>query len=111
MLFFDVLHMMPAPDQERLLDSATRSLEADGVLLVREPDAAGGWRFATVRAGNRLKALVTGNWRQRFHFRTADEWTACFERLGFRVERKGADEGTPFANVLFVLSARDRASV
>ena len=109
-LFFDVLHMMPAPDQERLLIAATRSLEPGGVILVRESDAAAGWRFLAVRAGNRLKAIVTGNWRQTFHFRTAGEWTACFERLGFLVRRQGADEGTPFANDLFVLSGRDRAS-
>ncbi|HET7217762.1 MAG TPA: DUF2062 domain-containing protein [Vicinamibacterales bacterium] len=109
-LFFDVLHMMPGADQERLLSAVARSLEPGGVVLVRESDAAAGWRFLAVRAGNRLKAVVTGNWRQTFHFRTAAEWTACFERLGFRVRQQGADQGTPFANELFVLSGRDRAS-
>lgn len=110
LLFFDVLHMMPGADQEQLLRAATRSLEPGGVILVRETDASAGWRFYAVRAGNRLKALATGNWRQAFHFRTAAEWTACFEALGFRVQRQGTDEGTPFANDLFVLSARERAS-
>jgi uncharacterized protein (DUF2062 family) len=109
-LFFDVLHMMPGADQERLLSAVTRSLEPGGVILVRETDAAAGWRFLAVRAGNRLKAVVTGNWGQTFHFRTAAEWTACFEHLGFRVRRQDANEGTPFANDLFVLSGRDRGS-
>jgi uncharacterized protein (DUF2062 family)/2-polyprenyl-3-methyl-5-hydroxy-6-metoxy-1,4-benzoquinol methylase len=110
LLFFDVLHMMAGADQEQLLRAMAPSLEPGGVILVRETDASAGWRFAAVRAGNRLKAIVTGNWRQTFHFRTVAEWTACFEALGFRVQHRGAGEGTPFANELFVLSARDRAS-
>ena len=103
-LFFDVLHMMPAADQQQLLVSTARGVEPGGKILVREPDAGSGWRFSAVRAGNAAKALLTGNWRQRFHFRTAEEWTRCFGRLGFRVEVRGTGEGTPFANVLFVLT-------
>jgi uncharacterized protein (DUF2062 family)/trans-aconitate methyltransferase len=105
-LFFDVLHMMPASDQEQLLEAAAQRLEPEGVMLVREPDRGAGWRFSAVRAGNRAKALLTGNWRQTFHFRTAREWSALFERLGFRVEPLGTSDGTPFANVLFVLTRR-----
>jgi SAM-dependent methyltransferase len=108
-LFFDVLHMIPSADQEQLLAAAVASLDPDGVILVREPDAAAGWRFTAVRLGNALKALMTGNWRQRFAFRTLNEWTACFERLGLRVNVQGAGEGTPFANELFVLTVSDRA--
>jgi uncharacterized protein (DUF2062 family) len=108
--FFDVLHMMPAEDQEQLLTSAAAALDDTGTILVREPDAGAGWGFAAVRLGNALKAAVTGNWRQVFHFRTSAEWIALFERLGFAVERSATGEGTPFANVLFVLTARPRAS-
>lgn len=109
-LFFDVLHMMPAVDQEQVLASTATALEPGGMILIREPDAAAGWRFSAVRAGNMVKAMLTGNWRQRFHFRTAKEWTACFARLGFRVEVRGTGKGTPFANVLFVLTGRERES-
>jgi uncharacterized protein (DUF2062 family) len=108
-LCFDVLHMIPHADQERLLAGAVASLDPGGVILVREPDAAAGWRFTAVRLGNTLKALVTGNWRQRFAFRTVTDWTTCFEKLGLRVQARGAGEGTPFGNVLFVLTAPDRA--
>jgi uncharacterized protein (DUF2062 family) len=108
-LFFDVLHMIPHADQERLLAAAVASLDPGGVIVVREPDAAAGWRFTAVRFGNALKALVTGNWRQRFAFRTVREWTASFEKLGLRVQVRGAGEGTPFANELFVLTVPDRA--
>jgi uncharacterized protein (DUF2062 family)/2-polyprenyl-3-methyl-5-hydroxy-6-metoxy-1,4-benzoquinol methylase len=106
--FFDVLHMMPRADQERLLAATAKALEPQGMILVREPDAAAGWRFRAVHVGNRIKALVTGNWRQTFDFRTREEWTACFERLNFQVRQQGTSEGTPFANVLFALTARDR---
>lgn len=102
-LFFDVLQMMPYADQERLIASMAGLLAPSGVMLVREADAAAGRGFRAVRAGNRLKALVFGHWRQTFHFRTAAEWTALFERAGLQVERCGAGDGTPFANVLFAL--------
>jgi uncharacterized protein (DUF2062 family)/2-polyprenyl-3-methyl-5-hydroxy-6-metoxy-1,4-benzoquinol methylase len=103
-LFFDVLHMVPAADQDQLLAAAAAALEPGGAMLIREPDADAGWRFAAVRFGNRLKALLTGNWRQTFHFRSAAEWVAAAGRMGFRAEARGTGEGTPFANVLFVLT-------
>jgi len=110
MLFFDVLHMMPLADQEQLLAFSAQVLAPGGTILVREPDAAAGWRFFTVRAGNAAKAALTGNLRQTFHFRTAKDWTACFTRLGFDVDMRDAGEGTPFANMLFVLTGQARES-
>jgi uncharacterized protein (DUF2062 family) len=104
--FFDVLHLMPAADQERLLEAATAKLGSGGSILVREPDASAGWGFTAVRVGNMLKAFAVGNWRQVFHFRSAAEWTSLFERHGFQVEKNATGEGTPFANVLFVLTKR-----
>jgi hypothetical protein len=101
--------MMPFADQGRLLADMAGALEPGGVMLVREANAAAGWRFHAVRAGNRLKAVLFGNWKQTFHFRTAAGWTRCFEELGFRVQqRRETGAGTPFANVLFVLTAPAR---
>jgi uncharacterized protein (DUF2062 family)/SAM-dependent methyltransferase len=106
-LFFDVLHMLPSPvDQERLVAWAIDVLTDGGLILVREPDAAAGWQFTAVRVGNRLKAVFTGNWRQGFHFRTAAEWRGLFEQSGCAVEELGTSDGTPFANVLFVVRKR-----
>jgi uncharacterized protein (DUF2062 family) len=109
-LFLDVLHLMPREDQERLLASMAAALDPSGVMLVREADAGAGWRFATVTIGNRAKALMIGRWKQTFHFRTAADWLNCFARLGFSVGLHGAAEGTPFANLLFVLTRRDAGS-
>jgi hypothetical protein len=104
-LLFDVLHLIPAADQETLLASMADSLEAGGVMVIREADAAAGWRFTAVRVGNRLKALAVGQWRQTFHFRATSEWLACFDRLGLAAEVRPMGQGTPFGNVLFRVTA------
>jgi uncharacterized protein (DUF2062 family) len=109
-LFLDVLHMMSRDEQESVLASACASLSADGRIIVREADAAGGWRFTMVAMSNRLKALAFGYWRQRFAFRTAAEWQACFGRLGLRCDMHDMGQGTPFANVLFVVRRAEAAS-
>jgi len=104
-LLFDVLHLLALGEQESLLASIAARLEPGGVLLVREADPGGGWRFTAVRVGNRLKAFAMGTWRQQsFHPRTEAEWRECFTRHGYHVEMRPMGEGTPFANVLFRLT-------
>ena len=102
-LLFDVLHLMPAGQQVDLVQGVFERLTPEGVLLVREVDAAAGRGFRAVRIGNRIKAIAVGRWRQTFQFRTTQEWRALFERAGFVVEVRPMGEGTPFANVLFRL--------
>lgn len=99
-LLLDVLHMLPADDQEQLLARVADALQPGGVLLVREADASAGWTFTMVRIGNRLKALAVGRWRQAFSFRSRDEWAALLRRHGFDVSSREASAGTPFANLL-----------
>jgi cyclopropane fatty-acyl-phospholipid synthase-like methyltransferase len=100
-LLFDVLQMMPADRQDALIANVTARLRPGGVMLVREANARAGWRFHAVRAGNRCKAIVIGKWRQRFHFRSANEWLACFERAGLDATVVTPEDGRPHANVLF----------
>jgi SAM-dependent methyltransferase len=109
-LLFDVLQMMPRHDQESLLANASAHLDRDGVILVREADASGGWRFRAVQLSNHAKAFAFGAWRQRFWFRTRQEWLACFERLGLYATVQPTGEGTPFANVLFRVTKPNRLS-
>ena len=99
-LFLDVLHMMPFDEQDAAIASVVASLEPEGVLLVREADGSAGWQFGAVRAGNWLKAIAFGAWRQRFYFRTTDDWLACFARHGVTAEVQPMSNRT-FANVLF----------
>jgi hypothetical protein len=103
-LVFDVLHLMSASDQERLVKELRARLEPGGLVLVRDVDAAAGPAFHAVRIGNRLKNLAVGQFRQTFHFRSAADWTALFRRAGWTVERSAMGQGTPFANVLFKLT-------
>ena len=105
-LVFDVLHMMREDEQEALIAALASALDPDGVMLIREADAAAGWRFTAVRFGNRVKAIVFGSWRQQFHFRSRSEWPACLARHGLHVEVRDMSAGTPFANVLFVATRR-----
>lgn len=99
-LLFDVLHMVPADDHVALLQAIRAALGPDGCLLLREADAGAGWRFRMVRLGNRVKALATRNWGQRFAFRTREGWLDVLGRAGFTAEAVSMGEGTPFGNVL-----------
>jgi uncharacterized protein (DUF2062 family)/precorrin-6B methylase 2 len=106
-LLLDVLHMIATDEQERLLDRIIAALQPGGVLVIREADASAGWRFLAVRAGNRLKCLVTGHWTQRFAFRSRAGWVALLRARGLRVETQPANSGTPFANLLVVGTRTD----
>ena len=105
-LLFDALHMMQPDQQDTLLASLAAALEPGGLMLIREADAAAGWRFTAVRWGNRMKALAYGDWRQPFHFRTASEWQECLARHGLSSEVRAMAEGTPFANVVLLVRPR-----
>lgn len=103
---FDVLHLVDRAAQVPLVARLAAAMRPGALLLVREADAAAGWRFRMVRAGNRVTALVRGRWRPHFAFRTATEWQATLADLGFDVDVAPMGEGTPFANVLLVARRR-----
>jgi uncharacterized protein (DUF2062 family) len=107
-LLFDVLHLMTPEAQDRLLAAIARALAPHGVLVMREANPQGGWRFQMVRAGNRLVSILHGRRSRRFHFRTVAQWTSALQSHGFAV--RVADDGgalTPFANVaLYAIKSR-----
>jgi len=109
-VLFDVLHMMPRDQQDRLLAAVWAALPPGGVLLVREADPSSGWRFSLVRMANRLKAMATGAWHQPLCFRSPDDWVALFHQIGFDVEYPVQGDRGPFGNVLFVLTATEARS-
>jgi len=84
-LLFDVLHMLPYDDQDALLVRIAGALEPGGSLILREADAASGWRFRAIHVGNRLKGLFEGDPGRRFCFRSCDEWVERLEHLGLIV--------------------------
>ena len=107
MLLFDVLHLMPARDQETLLSAVAARLEPGGLMVIREADASAGWRFRAVWAGNRVKALAFGEWRQQFHFRSDRRMAGLFRPSGSLRRRAPDGRRTPFANVLFRVTRRE----
>ncbi len=107
-LLIDVLHLMSTDAQDRLLADVAKALTPGGLLVIREADAAGGWRFRMVRLGNRLTAWTQGRFGRTFHFRTVDAWTARLTALGFRIVKLKPNAGGPFAN--FVVYARSSSA-
>jgi uncharacterized protein (DUF2062 family)/trans-aconitate methyltransferase len=101
-LLLDVLHYLPAADQEAVLAKAVAALHPGGVLFLREANAAAGWRFTATRAQERLSALLRRHWGQRFHYRSAGEWGDLLEGLGLTVDAQPMGMGTPYGNVLVV---------
>jgi SAM-dependent methyltransferase len=99
-LLFDVLHLLSRETQDRLLTTAAQVMPVGGVMMIREADAAGGWKFTMVRAGNRFNAIMQGRAGRRFQFDTVDGWIARLTRLGFDVEAVSKHDRGAFANVL-----------
>jgi uncharacterized protein (DUF2062 family)/trans-aconitate methyltransferase len=99
-LLLDVLHYLPAADQDALLAKAVGVLQPGGVLLIRDADAGAGWRFALTRLQERFSALLRRHRKQRFSYRSAAEWTRALQTLGLAVDVQPMGMGTPYANVL-----------
>lgn len=99
----DMLHYFDPDAQESLVRNAQRVLRRDGVLAVREIDAAAGLRGSANRLYERL-ATGTGftqSSNARLCFRTANQWAGLLQTAGFEVESRRC--GLPFlADVLFV---------
>lgn len=107
-LLLDVLHYLSEQEQRRLLDRVAAALRPGGVLLIREADAAGGFRFQLTRGAERLCALARGHWRQSFHYRSAEEWCRSLRSRGLEVAERPMSAGTPYANRLIEARAADR---
>ncbi len=103
-VMLDVLMYMDHPAQEHLLAAVAAALTPDGVLLMRESDAASGLSFKITRWLEYGAGCLRGEWRQRLYYRSAAEWVELLQRLGFTVTSEPMGRGTPFANVL--LTAR-----
>jgi SAM-dependent methyltransferase len=107
-LLFDVLHMMPSGDQRRLLSCIRAALRPGGVIVIREANRGGGWRFVLVRSGNWTRGLFEGRWRPHFKFRSTTEWEQELATAGFSVTIPMFDENQLLAN--FLMFARPIAA-
>lgn len=74
-LLVDVLLYLAPTEQDLLLARAAKALPRNGgVLIVREADAAAGWRFPATVLAERLCAWARGQFRHRYHYRSAAAW-------------------------------------
>lgn len=105
-LALDVLHMLPAEAQEQMLDRIVTALVPGGLLVLREADAAGGWRFRVVRWTNWLRAVAEGKPGRRFHFRSAAEWNRLLAARGFEVTPARSTSGTTRGLANFLVYGR-----
>jgi uncharacterized protein (DUF2062 family)/trans-aconitate methyltransferase len=101
LVLFDVLHLLAGADQDVLLARIHHALAPGGLLVMREADAAGGWRFHAVQTVNTLCRVLQGQWQRTPHFCTAAEWQHRLAATGFDVEMDAMHAGTPFANIVF----------
>jgi SAM-dependent methyltransferase len=99
----DVMHYLEAPAQDALLRRAHDALRPGGVLVLREPDADGGLRFAWTRLHERLMT-GTGWTRARVRaYRGASGWVAALKAAGFaEVEALPHSRMSPYADRAFV---------
>ena len=100
-IILDVLMYMQPTEQRLVLQRVAQSLPAGGVLLLREANAAGGWRFHATRMAEQILSLLRGQGWPSLHYRSETEWITLLEELGFSVKCLPMSQGTPFANVLF----------
>ena len=85
LVILDVLLYLEVDEQRRVLERAVRALEPDGVLIVREADAAAGLSFRVTVWSERLMEAVRGRLRPRLHYRRAADWIGLMEGLGMKV--------------------------
>lgn len=103
-VILDVLHYIPYPEQDRLLDKIRSGLGRTGLLVTRIGDADAGLRFAFSRLVDRCVSFSQGHRLPRMWCRSRDEWTDTLKQRGFAVQTIPMSAGTLFAN--FMLIAR-----
>jgi SAM-dependent methyltransferase len=106
-VILDVLHYIEYADQLRVLERVRESLRvADGILLMRVGDAAGGAKFTWSTWVDRMVVLARGHrWRQ-LHCRSTGQWRDVLSMIGFDSESVPMSTGTRFANMLIIAKPR-----
>ncbi len=102
LVLLDLLQTLPAPEQERLLAQAARALRPNGVLVIREADAAAGLRFLLHRLLRALRPPRRGDRRSAGSERGAGGWRALLEGAGLSVRSEPARGWLAPAGVLLV---------
>jgi SAM-dependent methyltransferase len=105
-VILDVLHYIPIADQDALLQRVRDALSPNGRLLLRIGDAQSRRRFRISQWVDRLVTWTRGHRIPPTFGRTLPAWVQQLQSIGFDVEPRPMSQGTPFANVLLVATAR-----
>ncbi len=105
-VILDVLLYLPGAEQQAVLARVAEAIEPGGLLILREADTAGGWRFHATRWAEQLYCLARGQGWVPLHYRSAAQWQSALQTLGFSVEALPMSDGTPFANVMYLARKR-----
>jgi SAM-dependent methyltransferase len=100
-ILLDVLMYLNAAEQRQVLQRIASTLRPGGTLLLREGNATGGLRHYVTSFAEHICCLWRGQGLHALHYRSATEWIALLEELGFSVGSLPMSQGTPFSNVLF----------
>ncbi len=98
----DVLHYLPAADQQALLQEAVRHLAPHGLLIIRNVLREQNWRFHATRVEEfflRVSGWIPGGPQ---HYPSADELRAPLQHAGLDVRIEPLHGRTPFNSYLVV---------
>lgn len=107
----DVLHYLPAEQQQALLMAATTHLAPSGRLIIRNVLREPNWRFHATRVEEfflRYSGWIPGGAQ---HYPTADELRAPLEKAGYRVRIRSLRGRTPYNSYLIVAQRADAVAV
>ena len=94
----DVMHYLAPDVQERLLARSAEALEAGGVLVLRDPDAGGGLRYALTRLHERLATRLGLTEATIGHYRAAPDWARLLGEHGLVADVLPRRRLTPYAD-------------
>ena len=101
-VILDVLHYIDYDTQLDILRRVRQALAADGVLLLRIGNAAGGLRHRMSAWYDRRVWKLRGARRSRLYCRTLDDWRSALHSVGFDSRSVPMRKGLRLANVLLV---------
>lgn len=105
-VILDVLHYVSIEAQNDVLRRVRDALAPGGTLILRVGDAAGGLPFWFSVWVDHVVTFARGHRNSRMYCRPLSDWKAALQALGFSVEERPMNHGTPFANILLVAKLR-----
>jgi len=98
----DVLHYMAPQQQDELLARLAACVRPGGLLLVRDGESGAGLRSFLTGLSERLAVAMGRHKGDGVFFRPAEQTQAQLEAQGLQVEVRPCQQGTPFANIVFI---------